>query len=347
MRWRPTSAGRISPSRSSASTRSAAASQRIGLSATQKPIETIARFLTGAERRRARLRDRRRGPCARARAAARGPVLAARSGDVGGGLDAGLRPARRASSRSTARPSSSSTRGAWPSGVARQLSDRLGEANVTAHHGSMARELRLDAEQRLKNGRAAAPSSRPPRWSSASISATSISFARSARRARSRASCNGSGAPAMPSAARRRGGCFRCRATNSSNARRCSTASRAANSTSSAMPEQPLDVLAQQIVAEVAAQEWGERRAVRSIQASVAVSRARRGDVSAESCRCSRMVSRRGAAGAARSSITTASIISCAAAAGRASPRITSGGAIPETADYRVLLEPDNLRSAR
>ena len=36
--------------------------------------------------------------------------------------------------------------------VARQLSDRLGEQAVTAHHGSMAKEQRLSAEQRLKRG---------------------------------------------------------------------------------------------------------------------------------------------------------------------------------------------------
>ncbi|HET7881293.1 MAG TPA: DEAD/DEAH box helicase, partial [Acetobacteraceae bacterium] len=36
--------------------------------------------------------------------------------------------------------------------VARQLSDRLGEQAVTAHHGSLAKEQRLAAEQRLKRG---------------------------------------------------------------------------------------------------------------------------------------------------------------------------------------------------
>jgi ATP-dependent Lhr-like helicase len=36
--------------------------------------------------------------------------------------------------------------------VARHLTDRLGETAVTSHHGSMAREYRLDAEQRLKRG---------------------------------------------------------------------------------------------------------------------------------------------------------------------------------------------------
>ncbi len=36
--------------------------------------------------------------------------------------------------------------------VARHLAERLGEAHVTAHHGSLAREHRLNAEQRLKQG---------------------------------------------------------------------------------------------------------------------------------------------------------------------------------------------------
>src|SRR5215212_638289 len=36
--------------------------------------------------------------------------------------------------------------------VARHLSDRLGETAVTAHHGSLAKETRLDAETRLKSG---------------------------------------------------------------------------------------------------------------------------------------------------------------------------------------------------
>ncbi|MBO0759394.1 MAG: DNA ligase-associated DEXH box helicase, partial [Bradyrhizobiaceae bacterium] len=36
--------------------------------------------------------------------------------------------------------------------VTRRLSERLGGNQVTAHHGSLAKELRLDAEQRLKHG---------------------------------------------------------------------------------------------------------------------------------------------------------------------------------------------------
>src|SRR2546428_12734142 len=36
--------------------------------------------------------------------------------------------------------------------VARYLGERLGDENVTSHHGSLAREQRLVAEQRLKAG---------------------------------------------------------------------------------------------------------------------------------------------------------------------------------------------------
>src|SRR5262249_37381989 len=40
--------------------------------------------------------------------------------------------------------------------VTRHLSERIGADRVAAHHGSLAKELRLDAEQRLKGGALAA-----------------------------------------------------------------------------------------------------------------------------------------------------------------------------------------------
>ena len=82
--------------------------------------------------------------------------------------------------------------------------------------------------------------------------------------------------------------------------RACSTACGAASSTGLTIPEQPLDVLAQQIVAEVAAQEWAEdelfalfRRAWPYRDLSARGFRRRRRDAG-------RRLHARGAAGAAR-----------------------------------------------
>ena len=64
---------------------------RIGLSATQKPIEEVARFLIGVGRRSEDvLHDRRRRPYAAPRSGPGASARAARGGHVGRGVDAGL-----------------------------------------------------------------------------------------------------------------------------------------------------------------------------------------------------------------------------------------------------------------
>ena len=124
--------------------------QRIGLSATQKPLDEVGRFLVGAGRECA-LVDA--GHLPRPRPRRRGSAVAARA------------PCARTSSgtRSTS---------AWPSWcathrttlvfvntrkmaerIAAQLSKLLGDDAVASHHGSLSRERRLDAEERLKAGR--------------------------------------------------------------------------------------------------------------------------------------------------------------------------------------------------
>ena len=75
------------------------AGQRIGLSATQKPIEEVARFLVGARRERATSADCTivdAGPRPRARPRHRGAAVAARGGDVARGVGRDLRAPRRA-----------------------------------------------------------------------------------------------------------------------------------------------------------------------------------------------------------------------------------------------------------
>ncbi|MCG6876364.1 MAG: DEAD/DEAH box helicase, partial [Betaproteobacteria bacterium] len=123
---------------------------RIGLSATVKPIEEIARFLTGA---------RPKADCAivdtghvRERDLAielpKAPLEAVMSGDVWRELYDRL--AELAGEHRTTLVFVNTRRLAER--AARHLSERLGEDQVAAHHGSLSREIRLDAEQRLKRG---------------------------------------------------------------------------------------------------------------------------------------------------------------------------------------------------
>ena len=142
--------------------------------------------------------------------------------------------------------------------VAHHLSELLGEDAVASHHGSLSREIRQSAEQRLKSGRAARRSSPRPRSKWASTSATSTWSARSARRGRSPRSCSASAAPGTRWARFPRGGCFRSRATSCSNRWPWCGPCGAGSWTRSQIPEQPLDILAQQIVAAVACEEWDE-----------------------------------------------------------------------------------------
>ena len=128
--------------------------QRIGLSATQKPIEEVARFLVGAGR------GRRRADCTiidtghrRARDLAlevpASPLEAVMSGEVWEQVYdrlAELIEAHRTTLIFV------NTRRHGRAGDAPALrAARRGRAS-TAHHGSLAKEQRLDAEQRLKRG---------------------------------------------------------------------------------------------------------------------------------------------------------------------------------------------------
>jgi ATP-dependent Lhr-like helicase len=121
--------------------------QRIGLSATQKPIEEVARFLTGG------------APCTivdegHRRAMdlgielPRSPLEAVMAHEVW--EEYYDRLAALIQSHRTTLVFVNTRRMAER--VARHLSDRLGAEAVTAHHGSLAKETRLDAETRLKTG---------------------------------------------------------------------------------------------------------------------------------------------------------------------------------------------------
>lgn len=122
---------------------------RIGLSATVKPLEEMAKFLLGARDESIAIIDaghvRRRDLAIEVPRSALGAVMATEVWDELYDRVAGLVHEHRTTlvfvnQRRTAER------------VARHLAERLGEEHVTAHHGSLSREHRLQAEQRLKQG---------------------------------------------------------------------------------------------------------------------------------------------------------------------------------------------------
>jgi ATP-dependent helicase Lhr and Lhr-like helicase len=125
--------------------------QRIGLSATQKPIDEVARFLVGAGENRggcAIIDEGHRRALDLAVEIPQSPLDAVMSHEVW--EEYYERLAALIGEHRTTLVFVNTRRMAER--VARHLSDRLGEDAVTAHHGSLSKERRLDAEHRLKTG---------------------------------------------------------------------------------------------------------------------------------------------------------------------------------------------------
>jgi ATP-dependent Lhr-like helicase len=122
---------------------------RIGLSATVKPLDEMARFLVGQRSEAVAIVD---AGHVRERDLAievpRSPLAAVMATEVWGEMYDRLAELIR--QHRTTLIFVNQRRIAER--CARHLAERLGEEHVTAHHGSLAREHRLDAEQRLKSG---------------------------------------------------------------------------------------------------------------------------------------------------------------------------------------------------
>ena len=122
---------------------------RIGLSATQRPVEEMARFLVGADPAGCTIVDRghvRSLDLALELPAA--PLEAVMSGETW--TQVYDRLAELVTAHRTTLVFVNTRR--LVERVVRHLSERLGGENVGAHHGSLAKERRLEAEQRLKRG---------------------------------------------------------------------------------------------------------------------------------------------------------------------------------------------------
>lgn len=314
--------------------------QRIGLSATQKPIEEVGAFLVGTERARSpgpgpRIIDT--GHLREVDIAIDVPgspleaVMAAEAWQEVHERLVGLIEAHRTTlvfvnTRRLAER------------LARALSERLGEDAVTAHHGSLARDVRLDAEERLKAGRLKALVATASLELGIDIGhvdlVCQIGSPRRIATFLQRVGRSGHTVRGTP-----KGRLFPLTRDDLCECTALIRAVRRGELDRAIIHEQPLDVLAQQITAEAAAEDWFEDdlfalvrgawpyraleraefdRVITMLAQGFTTRRGRRGTLLHHDAVNRRIRGRRGARLAA----------------------ITSGGAIPEITDFRVVLEP-------
>jgi ATP-dependent Lhr-like helicase len=317
---------------------------RIGLSATQRPIEEVARFLVSTQN----LREDGAPDCTIidsghlrqldiAIELPESPLQAVMSGEVWDEVYDRL--AQLIREHRTTLIFVNTRRLAER--VARHLGERIGDENIAAHHGSLAREHRLAAEQRLKAGELSALVATASLELGIDIGDVNLvcqlgstrSIASFLQRV-GRSNHTVEGFPKGRIFPQSRDELIECAALIDS--------VRRGELDRVSIPEQPLDILAQQIVASVAAEEWTEDalfvmvrsaypfrklerkdfdEVVRMLSEGFSTKRGRRSAYLHHDAVNHRLRGRRGARLAA----------------------ITSGGAIPDTADYAVVLEPSGL----
>ncbi len=223
--------------------------------------------------------------------------------------------------------------------LARALGERLGEDAVTAHHGSLSREHRLDAERRLKHGELrvlVATASLELGIDIGDIELVcQVGSPRSIAAFLQRVGRSGHSLGGTP-----RGRLFPVSRDDLVECAALLDCVRRGELDALRLPQAPLDVLAQQIVAEVACRDWDEAALfdlVRHAQPYALLAREAFDAVL-------RMLSegfttRRGA----RAALVHRDAVHQRLSARRGSrlTALTSGGTIPDTADYWVELEPE------
>ena len=285
---------------------------RIGLSATQKPIEAIAHLLGGTTAGDVTIVDTgHQRPRELVLEVPDSPLEAVMSAEVWQQVYDRL--ARLVEAHRTTLVFVNTRRMAER--VARQLSERLGEQAVTAHHGSMAKEQRLAAEQRLKHGELKALVATASLELGIDIGdvdlVCQLGSPRSIASFLQRVGRSGHAVGGTP-----KGRLFPLSRDDLVECAALLDSVRRGELDRLSLPHQPLDVLAQQIVAEVAHRTGRRRRCTIGCAARgrIATWRAR---ISPPSCACWPRASPPAAAGAARWSITTRSTTCCAAGAAR------------------------------
>jgi ATP-dependent Lhr-like helicase len=311
---------------------------RVGLSATQKPIDLVGQFLAGSQRTAPAIVQvgprRELDLGVEVPGSELGPVA---SHEMWGEIYDRLAELVRAH-RSTLIFVNTRRQAER---ISHHLAERLGAEAVAAHHGSLSRRIRLDAEHKLKTGQVRALIATASLELGIDVGTVDlvcqIGSPRAIATAVQRIGRAGHWRGAVP-----KGRLF---ATTWDDLIECAAlvlAIRRGELDRLIVPDKPLDILAQQIVAACAADDWDEDElftlvtgaypyrelarsefdeVVRMLSEGIAARRGRYGAYLHHDRVNRRLKARRGARLAA----------------------ITSGGAIPETALYAVVAEPDGV----
>ena len=225
--------------------------------------------------------------------------------------------------------------------VARELSERLGEEAVTAHHGSMAKERRLSAEQRLKRGELRAMVATASLELGIDIGEVELvcqlGSPRSIATFLQRAGRSGHAVDGTP-----KGRLFPLSRDDLVECAALLDSVRRGELDRLTIPDQPLDVLAQQIVAETATIDWPEAKLYDRLRRAWPFRRLTREDFDAVvRMLADGFATRTGRRGALIHRDAVNRILR--GRRGARTTALTSGGTIPDTADYQVLLEPESV----
>jgi ATP-dependent Lhr-like helicase len=309
--------------------------QRIGLSATQRPIEEIGQFLVGSGQPLPTIVD-----AGHIRTLdleleiPSSPLEAVMSAEVWEEVNS--RIAELISQHKTTLVFVNTRR--LCERLTMHLSERIGADHVTSHHGSLSREKRLEAEERLKRGELQALVATASLELGIDIGSVDlviqVGSTRSIATLLQRVGRAGHRLGAIP-----KGRVFPLSRDELIECAAMLRATREGRLDRLIIPNKPLDILAQQIVAAAAGEEWDENdlyERMRSAYPYRELSRAEFDDV--VQMLAEGFTTRRGR----RSAHIHYDGIN-KKLKGRRGARIaaiTSGGAIPDLGDYRVILEP-------
>jgi ATP-dependent helicase Lhr and Lhr-like helicase len=310
---------------------------RIGLSATQKPIEKVAAFLAGSGSECSIVDTGHKRKLELAIEVPGSPLTAVMAHEVWGEIYERL--VELINNHKTTLIFVNTRRLAER--IAFNLTEKMGAEVITAHHGSMSKDNRLDAEQRLKSGSLKALVATASLELGIDIGdvdlVCQIGSPKSIAAFLQRVGRSGHSIKGTP-----KGFIFPLTRDELVECTAILDAVRRGELDKIIIPEKPVDVLAQQIVAEVASEEWNEGKLYELIKKAWPYRNLPREEYDIiVGMLADGFTTRKG-----RKSAYLHQDIMHGMLRPRKGARLTaivSGGAIPDTFDYDVVREPENI----